>query len=73
MRDRLVDCNARIRSDTVGRITVDPLHGFGRAVVLADIAHEFSLKIGHRGKNATSNDIALNFGEPKLDLISQEE
>ena len=30
LRDVLVDCNARIRSDAMGRITVDPLHGFRR-------------------------------------------
>ena len=30
-----MDCNARIRSDAIGRIAIDPFHGFGRVVVSA--------------------------------------
>ena len=50
-------------------ISIDPFDGFGHFVVLADITHEFSLQIGHRSKDATSNDIALNFSEPQFHLI----
>jgi len=38
----LVDCNVRIRSDAMRRVTVYPLHGIGCVVVLADVAHELS-------------------------------
>jgi len=69
MYQALVDCNARIRSDAVGRIAVDPLHGFGRAVVLADVAHELALEIGHGGEDAAGDDIALDLGEPEFNLV----
>ena len=65
----LVDCNAQIRSDTTGRGAVDPLHRLRQIVVLADIAHEFPLQIGHRGEHAAGDDIALDLGEPELDLV----
>jgi integrase len=37
--------------------------------VLADIAHEFSLQVGHRGEHATSDDVSLDLGEPQFDLV----
>src|SRR5262245_2559934 len=67
--DELVVCNATIRSYTTGRGTVDPPPRLRRIVVLADITHEFPLQIGHRGEHAAGDDIALDLGEPELDLV----
>ena len=36
---------------------------------MADVVHEFSLEVGHRSKNATGDDIALDFSEPQFDLV----
>jgi hypothetical protein len=36
---------------------------------LTDVAHKFSLEIGHRSKNAAGDDIALDFGKPQFDLV----
>lgn len=65
----LVDCNARIRSDAMGRITVDPLHGFGREVVLADVSDEFAFEIGHGTEDAARDHIALDLSEPEFHLV----
>ena len=46
-----MDCNARIGSDAMGRIAIDPIHGFGRVVVSADVVHELSLEIGENFAN----------------------
>lgn len=64
-----MDCNARIRSDAMGRITVDPFHGLGRVVVLADVAHELSLQVGQGGEDPACDHIALDLGEPQLHLV----
>jgi hypothetical protein len=40
---------------------------------ISTLGISFRFRSVDRSKNATGNDIALNFGEPKLDLISQEE
>src|SRR5262249_60468204 len=53
----------------MARSTVDPLHGFGRIIVFADVAHELPPQVSDRCKYASGDDIALDFGEPKLDLI----
>jgi len=37
--------------------------------VLADVAHEFALEVGHRSKNAAGDDIALDFAKPQFELI----
>ena len=66
---QLVGCNARIRSDSMGRVTVDPFNGFGREVVLTDIAHKFAFQIGDRGKDAAGDHVALDLGEPEFHLI----
>ena len=57
-RNERLDCNARIRSDAMGRITVDPLHGFGREAVLADVAHEFAFQICHGAEDAAGDHVA---------------
>ena len=53
----------------MARIEVLPFHGSGRLVVIADVAHELSLQIGHRGKDAASDDVTLDLGEPQFDLV----
>jgi len=35
----------------MGRIAIDPIHGFGRVVVSADVVHELSLEIGENFAN----------------------
>lgn len=65
----LVDCNARIHSDAASRIAVDPLHWFGGAVVVADVAHELALEIGHGDEDAACDLVALDLGELRFDLI----
>ncbi len=59
----------RQRLDTAGWIGVFPFDGFWTLVVFADIAHDFLVEIFGRSNGAASNDIALNPGEPVLDLI----
>jgi hypothetical protein len=34
-----------------------------------DVAAEFASQIGDRGEDAASNDLALDFGEPDLNLV----
>ena len=36
---------------------------------MPDRAHERSFEIGHRGKDATGEDIAFDLGEPPFDLV----
>ena len=69
LADGLVDCNTRIRSDAMGRITVDPLHGFGCEVVLANVSHEFALEVSHGGEYAAGDHVALNLREPQFHLV----
>ena len=40
---------------------------------MPDIAHELSVAIRHRGKDATGDDVAFDLGEPQFDWLSQEE
>ena len=44
---------------------VEPLHGFGSLVVLADVPHQLSPQIGDEGEDAACDDITLNLGEPQ--------
>lgn len=37
--------------------------------MVTDVFHDLSRQVTLRGENASGNDIALNFGEPDLDLI----
>ena len=55
--------------DAVRRIAVRPLNGLGVFVVEPDVAHDFSGQIGFGGKDATGDEIALDFGEPDFDLV----
>ena len=36
---------------------------------MPDIAHELSVAIRHRGKDATGDDVAFDLGEPQFDLV----
>ena len=53
----------------MSRIEVFPLHGFRPFVVLADVAHEFSLKVRDRSEHAAGDDIALDFAKPQFNLV----
>ena len=55
-------------SNTARGIAVFPFDGFRSLVVLADIAHDFLVKILGRSKDAARNHIALDAGEPVLNL-----
>ncbi len=46
-----------------------PLHGFRRLVVLADVAHEFSLEIRDGSENTVCHHVALDLVEPQIDLV----
>lgn len=46
----LVDCNNRCGCNAACRVEVLPLHGFGCLVVVAEVAHEFSLQVGVKCK-----------------------
>ena len=37
--------------------------------VLADVPHELSAQIGDGGEDATGDDVALDPGEPRFDLV----
>ena len=50
-------------------VALQALHGLGVFVVFADVAHEFSFQVGHGSENAASDHIALDLGEPPLDLV----
>ena len=50
---------------------MDPLYGFGRAVVLVDVAHELAPEIGDGSEDAAGDHIALDLGEPQLDLVKR--
>jgi hypothetical protein len=50
-------------------ISIFPLHGTGRFVVLTDVSHELSLQIRDGSEYTSRDDIALDFAEPQLDLI----
>jgi hypothetical protein len=40
-------------------------------VVLADVAHEFSLRVGHRCKHASREHIPRDLAKPEFDLVKQ--
>ena len=55
--------------NAVRRVAVSPLNGFGAFVIKADIAHDFAGQIGAGSKDATSDQIALDFTQPDFDLV----
>ena len=58
-----------LRFDSLFGIGVSPLDGSCRFIVLADVAHELGAQVGKRVKDAASDDVALDFGEPVFHLV----
>jgi len=52
-----------------GWISIFPLHGTGRFVVLTDVSQQLSLQIRDGSEYASRDDIAFDLAEPQLDLI----
>src|SRR5260221_9462106 len=50
-------------------ILKSPTEGCGGFVVLLDVTDQLSGEVGRRSEDSPSDDIALNFGKPDLDLI----
>src|SRR5947209_9388980 len=50
-------------------ISIFPLHGSGRFVVLTDVSQEFFVQIRNGSEYASGDDVALDLAEPQLDLI----
>ena len=50
-------------------ISIFPLHGTGRFVVLTDVSQELSVQIRNGSEYASGDDVALDFAEPQRDLI----
>jgi hypothetical protein len=57
-----------LRIDSFCRRRVGPFDGSSRLVVMADVTKDFSAEILDGGKNASGNDLPLNFGKPDFDL-----
>ena len=55
--------------NAISSILKSPLEGCGGFVVLLDVANELSGQVSGGSEDSPSNDIALNFGKPDLDLI----
>jgi hypothetical protein len=58
-----------LRIDSFGRRRVSPFDRSGGFVVVPDVAKDFSSEIVDGGKDASSNDVPLDFGEPDFDLV----
>ena len=50
-------------------ILKSPAEGCGGIVVLLDVTDQLSGQVGCRSEDSPSDDIALDFGKPDLDLI----
>jgi hypothetical protein len=50
-------------------ISIFPLHGSGRFVVLTDVSQELFVQIRNGSEYASGDDIALDLAEPQLNLI----
>src|SRR5437773_6864835 len=50
-------------------ISIFPLHGSGRFVVLTDVSQELFVQIRNGSEYASGDDVALDLAEPQLDLI----
>ena len=50
-------------------ILKSPAEGCGGFVVLPDVTDQLSGEVGGRSEDSPSDDIALDFGKPDLDLI----
>jgi hypothetical protein len=58
-----------LRIDPFGRRRVSPFDRSGGLVVVPDVTKDFSSEIVDGGKDASSNDLPLDFGEPDFDLV----
>ena len=66
----LVDCPGdSLSGDAAIGVGIGPANGASAVCVRANVLHQFAAEIGDRRKHAASNDVALDFGEPKLHLI----
>jgi hypothetical protein len=65
----LVVCNTCFESNSVEPIAVSPFDGTGATIVQTDVAHEVTRQVFDRSEDAAGDDVALDFGEPNLDLI----
>src|SRR6267143_600634 len=50
-------------------ISIFPLHGSGRFVVLTDVSQELFVQIRNGSEYASGDDVALDLAEPQLNLI----
>ena len=67
---QLVDCPGdSLSGDAAIGVGIGPANGASAVCVSPNVFHELAAEVGDRGKHATSNDITLDFGEPKLHLI----
>ena len=55
--------------DAMSGILKSPAEGCGGFVVLPDVTDQLSGEVGDRGEDSPSDEIALDFGKPDLDLI----
>lgn len=58
-----------MRTKTVSRIGLLPLHGAWALVAVVDVAHELSPQISHRGEYTAGNHVALDPAERELRLV----
>ena len=55
--------------DAIIRVLKSPAEGCSGFVVLLDVTDQLSGEVGDRGEDSPSDEIALDFGKPDLDLI----
>jgi hypothetical protein len=58
-----------LRTDSFVRRRVSPFDRSGSLVVVPDVTKDFSSEIVDGGKDASSNDLPLDLGEPDFDLV----
>ena len=58
-----------LRIDSFGGRRVSPFDGSSSFVVMPDVTKDFSSEIVDGGKDASGDDLSLNFGEPDFDLV----
>ena len=56
-------------ANSFGAVLVGPREGDGGLIVVSDVAHDLPAKVALGGEDAAGDDIALDLGEPDLDLI----
>ena len=56
-------------ADAMGGGGVFPLEGLGGFGVSVDVAAELAGQVSGGGEDATSDDVALQFGKPQFDLV----